>query len=111
MTANTFGSRATLKVGGQEYEICRLDAVKGSRTLPFSLKILLENLLRNEDGVNITPAQITALGEWDPDSEPDTEIGLMERPESGRMRLRDSVEISSSSRTHSAVPFSNSMPA
>jgi aconitate hydratase len=76
MTANTFGSRATLTVGGQEYEICRLDAVNGSRTLPFSLKILLENLLRNEDGVNITPAQITALGEWDPGKEPDTEIAF-----------------------------------
>ncbi|MBV9447074.1 MAG: aconitate hydratase AcnA [Streptosporangiaceae bacterium] len=74
MTANTFGSRATLNVGGREYEICRLDAVKGSQTLPFSLKILLENLLRNEDGVNITPGQITALGEWDPRGEPDTEI-------------------------------------
>ncbi|HEX6523136.1 MAG TPA: aconitate hydratase AcnA [Streptosporangiaceae bacterium] len=74
MTANTFGSRATLSVGGQEYEIYRLDAVKGSQTLPFSLKILLENLLRNEDGMNITPGQINALGEWDPRGEPDTEI-------------------------------------
>ncbi len=74
MTANTFGSRATLNVGGREYEIYRLDAVKGSQTLPFSLKILLENLLRNEDGRNITPGQITALGEWDPRREPDTEI-------------------------------------
>jgi len=79
MTANSFGSRADLTIsgqqgGGQQYEIYRLDAVKGSRTLPFSLKILLENLLRNEDGVNITADQITALGEWDAGQEPDTEI-------------------------------------
>jgi aconitate hydratase len=74
MTANTFESRARLDVDGRPYEIFRLDAVKGSRTLPFSLKVLLENLLRNEDGVNITSEQITALGEWDPGKEPDTEI-------------------------------------
>src|SRR5580704_17428616 len=74
MTVNSFGSRASLAVGGQQNEIYRLDAVKGSATLPFSLKVLLENLLRNEDGVNITAAQITALGEWDAGKEPDTEI-------------------------------------
>jgi aconitate hydratase len=74
MTVNSFGSRASLAVGDQQYEIYRLDAVKGSSTLPFSLKVLLENLLRNEDGANITAAQITALGEWDAHAEPDTEI-------------------------------------
>ncbi|HZR55039.1 MAG TPA: aconitate hydratase AcnA [Streptosporangiaceae bacterium] len=74
MTVNSFGSRAALNVAGQEYEICRLDAVKGSDTLPYSLKVLLENLLRNEDGANITAAQISALGEWDAHAEPDTEI-------------------------------------
>src|SRR5580692_10028797 len=74
MTVNSFGSRAPLAVGGKQYEIYRLDAVEGSATLPFSLKVLLENLLRNEDGVNITAAQITALGEWDASKEPDTEI-------------------------------------
>jgi len=74
MTVNSFGSRATLTVSAQEYEICRLDAVKGSDTLPYSLKVLLENLLRNEDGTNITAAQISALGEWDAHAEPDTEI-------------------------------------
>ena len=74
MTANSFGSRAMLQVGGHEYEIHRLDAVSGSDTLPFSLKILLENLLRNEDGVNITAAQIRAVADWDPAAEPDTEI-------------------------------------
>src|SRR5271170_6193543 len=74
MTANSFDSRASLTVEGEHYEIYRLDAVKGSQTLPYSLKILLENLLRNEDGANITAAQITALGEWDAKAEPDTEI-------------------------------------
>jgi aconitate hydratase len=74
MTVNSFGSRSALSAAGQEYEICRLDAVKGSDTLPYSLKVLLENLLRNEDGANVTAAQISALGEWDPHAEPDTEI-------------------------------------
>jgi aconitate hydratase len=74
MTANSFGSRAALKVAGEQYEIYRLDAVEGSGHLPFSLKILLENLLRNEDGANITADHVTALAQWDPDAEPDTEI-------------------------------------
>jgi aconitate hydratase len=74
MTANSFGSRAVLQAAGREYEIYRLDAVSGSGTLPFSLKILLENLLRNEDGVNVTASQVRALGDWDPALEPDTEI-------------------------------------
>ena len=74
MTANSFDSRAALTVEGEQYEIYRLDAVPGSQTLPYSLKILLENLLRNEDGANITAAQITALSEWDAKAEPDTEI-------------------------------------
>src|SRR6266481_3692968 len=74
MTANSFGSRAALQVAGERYEIYRLDAAEGSANLPFSLKILLENLLRNEDGANITASQITALASWDPDKEPDTEI-------------------------------------
>jgi aconitate hydratase len=74
MTANSFGSRATLHAAGQQYEIYRLDALDGSASLPFSLKILLENLLRNEDGVNITAGQARALAQWDPEHEPDTEI-------------------------------------
>src|SRR5579872_6262333 len=74
MTANSFGSRATIEAGGAAYEICRLDAVAGSESLPYSLKILLENLLRNEDGVNITEAHINALAGWDAAKEPDTEI-------------------------------------
>jgi aconitate hydratase len=74
MTANSFGSRAALDVAGKQYEIYRLDAVEGSGILPYSLKILLENLLRNEDGVNVTADHVTALARWDPGQEPDTEI-------------------------------------
>src|SRR5258708_16558313 len=74
MTANSFGSRATLETGGGKHEIYRLDAVPGSENLPYSLKVLLENLLRNEDGLNITKEHIDALASWDPHKEPDTEI-------------------------------------
>jgi aconitate hydratase len=74
MTANSFGSRATLEAGGATHEIYRLAAVDGSENLPYSLKVLLENLLRNEDGVNITADHIRALANWDPAAEPDTEI-------------------------------------
>jgi aconitate hydratase len=74
MTANSFGSRATLEAGGATHQIYRLDAVPGSETLPYSLKVLLENLLRNEDGKNITSEHITALAGWNPKAEPDTEI-------------------------------------
>jgi aconitate hydratase len=74
MTANSFGSRAALEVAGTQYEIYRLDAAEGSGNLPYSLKILLENLLRNEDGANITAGHVRALANWDPSQEPDTEI-------------------------------------
>ena len=74
MTANSFGSRAALEVGDTSYEIHRLDAVPGSADLPFSLKVLLENLLRTEDGRNVTADHITAIAQWDPAAEPDTEI-------------------------------------
>src|ERR1700742_1922857 len=74
MTANSFGSRATLEAGGATHEIYRLAAVDGSENLPYSLKVLLENLLRNEDGVNITRDHISALANWDANAEPDTEI-------------------------------------
>ena len=63
MTANSFGSRATLRSGETDYMIYRLDAVNGADSLPFSLKILLENLLRNEDGRQVTAGHITALAE------------------------------------------------
>jgi aconitate hydratase len=74
MTANSFGSRATLRAGGTDHVIYRLDAVKGAESLPFSLKILLENLLRNEDGRQVTADHVTALAQWDPAAEPATEI-------------------------------------
>ncbi len=74
MSIDSFGSKATLSVGDREYTIFRLDAVDGSERLPYSLKILLENLLRTEDGANITSEQIRALGNWDANAEPHTEI-------------------------------------
>ncbi len=74
MSENSFGARDTLDVGGTTYEIFRVDAVAGAATLPFSLKVLLENLLRTEDGANITADHIRALGAWDADAEPSQEI-------------------------------------
>ncbi|MER5319142.1 aconitate hydratase AcnA [Streptosporangium roseum] len=74
MSTNSFGSRDTLRVGDAGYEIYRLDAVEGSGRLPYSLKILLENLLRTEDGANITADHIRALGQWDPNAAPSVEI-------------------------------------
>jgi aconitate hydratase len=71
---NTFGAKSTLTAGGTTYEIFRIDAVEGHEKLPFSLKVLLENLLRTEDGANVTADQIRALGAWKPTAEPDTEI-------------------------------------
>jgi len=73
-TVDSFGAKSTLKVGDADYEIFRIDTVAGYEKLPYSLKILLENLLRTEDGANVTKAQIEALGGWNPDAEPDTEI-------------------------------------
>jgi len=74
MTANSFDSRATLEAGGGTHEIYRLAAVPGSANLPYSLKVLLENLLRNEDGVNITADHIRAVANWDEKAEPSVEI-------------------------------------
>ena len=71
---NSFQSKDTLTVGERQYEIFRTDAVEGHETLPFSLKVLLENLLRTEDGANITREQIATLGSWDESAEPSTEI-------------------------------------
>ena len=71
---NSFGAKDTLKVGSTDYEIFRVDRVAGYEKLPFSLKVLLENLLRTEDGKNVTKAQIEAIGAWVPTAEPDTEI-------------------------------------
>ena len=71
---DSFGARGTLEVGDASYDVFRLSALDGSEKLPFSLKILLENLLRTEDGANITAAHIRALAGWDPTAVPDTEI-------------------------------------
>ncbi|GGK90606.1 aconitate hydratase [Curtobacterium luteum] len=71
---NSFGSKDTLSVGGVDYAIHRIDTVPGHEKLPYSLKVLLENLLRTEDGANVTEEQIRALGSWQPEAEPDTEI-------------------------------------
>ncbi len=75
---DSFGAKSTLDVDGTSYEIFRLDAVKGEgldvESLPFSLKVLLENLLRTEDGADITADDIKALAGWDADAEPDKEI-------------------------------------
>lgn len=75
---NSFGAKSTLDVDGKSYEIFRLDAVKGEgldvESLPFSLKVLLENLLRAEDGADITAEDIKALAGWDETAQPDKEI-------------------------------------
>ena len=74
MSKNSFNAKKNLEVAGKSFEIFDISAIQGAENLPFSLKILLENLLRTEDGANITAAHIKALAEWDPSVEPDTEI-------------------------------------
>ncbi len=74
--ANSYNARATLSVNGKNHEIYRLDAVPGAEQLPFSLKILLENLLRHEDDLNVTKADIEALANWNPKAEPSKEIAF-----------------------------------
>jgi len=71
---DSMGARGTLQVGNRDYEIFRIDAVPGADTLPFTHRILLENLLRTEDGANVTEHQIRALGQWDPAATPSEEI-------------------------------------
>ncbi|HEY8338687.1 MAG TPA: aconitase family protein, partial [Egibacteraceae bacterium] len=74
---DSFGARSTLDVGGKTYEIYRLDALADRfdiARLPYSLRILLEQLLRNEDGENVTAADIEALAGWDPTAVPTKEI-------------------------------------
>ncbi|MEC4762068.1 aconitate hydratase [Mycobacterium sherrisii] len=73
-SVNSFGARDTLKVGDKSYQIYRLDAVPNTEKLPYSLKVLAENLLRNEDGANITKDHIEAIANWDPNAEPSIEI-------------------------------------
>jgi aconitate hydratase len=74
MSKNSFNAKTTLQVSGKEYEIFDITNFAQAKDLPFSLKVLLENLLRTEDGANITAEQIKALAAWDPAAEPDTEI-------------------------------------
>ncbi|MFF3743819.1 aconitate hydratase AcnA [Streptomyces kronopolitis] len=74
VSANSFDARSTLQVGDESYEIFKLDKVEGSARLPYSLKVLLENLLRTEDGANITADHIRALGGWDSQAQPSQEI-------------------------------------
>jgi len=73
---DSHGSRSTLTVGDRSYDIHRLDAVPGSDRLPYSLRILLENVLRNEDGRNVLPEHARAIAEWDAHAEPEREIGF-----------------------------------
>src|SRR6185295_7947356 len=75
---DSFKARSTLKVGDRSYEMWRLDALPKDKVarLPYSLKILLENLLRFEDGVNVTKADIEALLNWDPQATPSYEIAF-----------------------------------
>ncbi len=73
-STNSFDAHGTLEVGEKSYEMYRIGAVEGSADLPYSLKVLLENLLRSEDGANITAEHIRALAGWDADAQPDTEI-------------------------------------
>ncbi|MBC7464139.1 MAG: aconitate hydratase AcnA [Actinobacteria bacterium] len=74
MSINSFGTKTDIKVDGETFEIFDISQIGGAQNLPFSLKILLENLLRTEDGANITAAQISALANWDATVEPNTEI-------------------------------------
>src|SRR5690349_21297803 len=79
MAENSFDARAELEVGGRTYEIYRLDALQSKfdvARLPFSLKVLLENLLRNEDGVGVRAEDIEALASWDHNAEPSKEIAF-----------------------------------
>ena len=71
---DSFGAKSQLTVSGRSYEIFRIDAVEGANRLPFTHKVLLENLLRTEDGANVTAETISALGAWDPSAEPTDEI-------------------------------------
>src|SRR6202522_2450723 len=80
MSLNSFNSRSTLKVGAKEYDIYLLDALDkqgiSTKHLPFSLRILLENLLRTEDGRNVTKDEIRALAPWKKHSKPEKEIAF-----------------------------------
>src|SRR5260370_1738064 len=84
MSSNSFGARATFKVGNKEYELYRLEALDkqgiSTKHLPFSLRILLENLLRTEDGRNVTKEEIRALAAWNKNSNPQKKIPFPPTP-------------------------------
>ncbi|WP_147106873.1 aconitate hydratase [Nesterenkonia populi] len=84
-TVDSFGAKDVLSVNGADYEIYRLDKVEGYDTLPYSLKVLLENLLRTEDGANITAEHIKAVGGWDESAQPNVEIQFTP----GRVLMQD----------------------
>jgi aconitate hydratase len=84
-TVDSFGAKGVLDVNGAEYEIFRLNTVEGYNSLPYSLKVLLENLLRSEDGANVTAKHIEAVGSWDETAHPDTEIQFTP----GRVLMQD----------------------
>ena len=89
-TVDSFSAKQDLNVGGTDYEIYALDAVEGAEKLPYSLKILLENLLRTEDGANITADHVRALANWDPAAEPSVEIQFTP----GRVIMQDFTGVS-----------------
>ena len=77
MSSDSFGARSTLEVGGRQYEVYRLDVLQERfdvARLPYSLKVLLENVLRLEDGVSVTAADVEAIASWDAAAEPSVEI-------------------------------------
>ena len=74
MSKNSFNAKKNLEVAGKSFEIFDISQIDGASSLPYSLKVLLDNLLRTEDGANITANHISALASWDPSVEPDTEI-------------------------------------
>ena len=84
-TVDSFGAKDVLNVDGADYEIFRLNKVEGHETLPYSLKVLLENLLRTEDGSNVTAEHIKAVGRWDETAQPNTEIQFTP----GRVLMQD----------------------
>jgi aconitate hydratase len=73
---DSHGSRGTLEVGGRSYDIHRIDAVPGSERLPYSLRVLLENVLRNVNGSTVLPEHVEAIAQWDPTATPDSEIAF-----------------------------------
>jgi aconitate hydratase len=102
MTTNSSGARGRLEVGDVSYEIFRLDRVDGSARLPYSLKVLLENPLRNQDGTLVTAEQVAALVSRHPAAETGTEIGFT----SARVLLQDFTGVPR--KTNQLIPVNSS---